>query len=540
MRAGTLLCTGCNCRTQAVDADPEAHNWPFCDHFPAGVPCRYAAIFRCLIKVSSTNSYGNPLVVACPVVELKKECFVGCKWVARTVVGSPLDCDGIPSLVDVTTDAIPNAFPPAHLTDGALGYHKGDYRTDAACLAPVAGSVGWESYTDQWTLEIVSPTEVTLTFTNATILAGAERSTIPVYRNVREWDPFAPRPDGPVADARGGNEMVLDAETSRDWPELPHAICIVTLDEPGGLPNPCGGDRAAQRICCDKGGDDGFLDLLLTGCSTLAGLHRVNFTRITSAGSLPCGVSMPAGTDCGVFWGTLGTGGDGCTGTEGEQWSGNVGFLVYCDPAAEREDGGPPLSIKAHCFDGYTDCWVEAVGAAEVTLTECRCDGAYLEVTLTDLPCCCPSAPPIETDCCDAVPATLTVIATLNGVTREFTITYDAGSGRWKGAESGLNAVGLGAQLLPGLSGNPFYDACLFQLTCWNGTERTGTLSYDWATADPAKTILMTSFGSYLKAATCSPFYLKWQRTESLFPFNGDCNDTANYQSGTITIEVME
>lgn len=432
MESGTLLCTGCNCRTQAVDADPEAHDWPFCDHFPDGVPCRYAAIFRCLIKVSSTNSIGIPLVVACPVVELKKACFIGCQWVARTVVGSPIDCDGIPSLVDVTPDAIANAFPPAHITDGVLAYHKGDFRTDAACLAPVAGSVGWESYTDQWTLEIVSPTEVTLTFTNSTILAGAERSTIPVYRNVNEWDPFAPRAGGPV-EASGGNEMLLDDDVGRDWPELPRSICIVTLDQPGGPPNPCGGNRASQRICCDGGGDGGFLDLLLTGCGTLSGLHRVNFTRITSPEALPCGVSMPAGTDCGVFWGTIGTGGTGCTGTGGENWSGDVGFLVYCDPSTEREDGGPPLNIKAHCFNSNTDCWVEAEGAAEVTKTECRCDGPYLEVSLTDLPCCC-DVELIPTDCCpDGIPSVLTVELSGTGCADFVSMVTWNGTTRWEG-----------------------------------------------------------------------------------------------------------
>jgi hypothetical protein len=134
------------------------------------------------------------------------------------------------------------------------------------------------------------------------------------------------------------------------------------------------------------------------------------------------------------------------------------------------------------------------------------------------------------------------VQVTNHGVMREFTLTYDAGLGQWQGSEGAWLAPGLGA-ILKKADSHPFIDACFFTLTCYTTSLgiRTETVGYYWATDDPAKTDLMTGYGSYLKAATCDPFYLKFEQTAAtLFPFNGDCDDTVNYESVDIVIEIME
>lgn len=154
-------------------------------------------------------------------------------------------------------------------------------------------------------------------------------------------------------------------------------------------------------------------------------------------------------------------------------------------------------------------------------------------------PCeCCGGL--IDTECCDAVPATLTVIATNHGVTREFTITYDAGLEQWQGAEGALDAPGLGA--IMGKTHDVF-EHCLFFFTCYGAGLgiRTSGLGFRWSTYEPAKTDLMTGFGSYLKAATCNPFYLKFERTDhTVWPFNGDCDDVDNYETIDLVLEIME
>lgn len=396
---------GCDCKNQTIDADSEASAWPCCDTFPDGVPCRYAAIFECGRQLDLGG--GNGLQqITCPVLELRKACFFGCEYVAATTVANAETCENLPSLTDVTTDAINPSFPPTHDT-GGYARHKADFR-DVVPIA--AGTICYPQadwVVDHWTLDI-SADPVTLTYTNAWALGLLGRSGA-VYQSIAAWDEW------------GRNTMHLTDATAAEWPELPRRICVVALDDPG-ITNPCD-THATQCVCCDPGTDEASITGNFSACSRVAGEVTWTGTRYKSPTALPTGVSYPASNPCGVFWGTIGSGGDGCT-NGGVNWSGSVGLMTYCD--------GETWAGKAYCYDTDLEEWVEQ-GDLTISNVECRCGGVYFDVTLPTLDCCCDGTL-IVTDCCpDGIPDTLTV--QLSGTTcADFvtTVTWN-GTTRWEG-----------------------------------------------------------------------------------------------------------
>lgn len=389
---------GCDCKNQTIDADSEAFAWPCCDTFPDGVPCRYAAIFECGRQLDLGG--GNGLQqITCPVLELRKACFFGCEYVAATTVANAETCENLPSLTDVTADALNPAFPPTHDT-GGYARHKADFRDVVPIAAGTLCYPQGDWVVDHWTLDI---TAETLTYTNAWALGLLGRSGA-VYQSIAAWDEF------------GRNTMHLTGATAAEWPELPRRICVVALDSPG-ITNPCD-THATQCACCDPGTDEASITGNFSGCGRVSGEVTWTGTRYKSPTALPAGVSYPASNPCGVFWGTIGSSGDGCA-NGGVNWSGSVGLMTYCN--------GTTWAGKAYCYDTDLEEWVEQ-GDLTISNVECRCGGVYFDVTLPTLDCCCDGTL-IVTDCCpDGIPASLTVD---DGLGNSVTVTYSEPDGYW-------------------------------------------------------------------------------------------------------------
>lgn len=405
---------GCDCRNRTVDAYYGAHDWPCCDTFPDGVPCRYAAIFECSLNLS-LGYYGGGQQITCPVLELRKACYFGCEYVAATENANAETCDNLPSLTDATANAMQGTFPPTSDDAGVWTYHDGDYRTTPAtdpsetgitCVVPETWDV------DHWTLDI-SLDPPTLTYTNSWAL-GLLGRTAAVYEALDAWDEF------------GRNTMSLTEATVGDWPDLPRRICVVALDDPG-INNPCS-SHAEQCTCCDPGTDEASIAGNFSNCGRLSGELTWTGTRYKSPTPLPSGVSYPASAPCGVFWGTIGSGGDGCT-VDGVTWSGSVGLMTYCD--------GETWAGKAYCYNTNLEEWVEQ-GDLTISNIECRCGGVYFDVALPPLDCCCDGGELIVTGCCvDGIQSTVSIefqtvdapVTTLGSGT----LTYDSGTEEWTG-----------------------------------------------------------------------------------------------------------
>jgi hypothetical protein len=374
---------GCDCKNPTIDADSDANDWPCCDAFPDGVPCRYAAIFECGTQLS-INAGFDVQQITCPVLELRKECFSGCRYVAATEVANAETCENLPSLTDVTTDSI-GGFPPTADTAGVWTRHEGDYRD----VVPIAtGTICYPEgdwVIDHWTLDIgVDP--ATLIYTNSWALALLAR-TAAVYEAVATWDEF------------GRNTMHLTDATAAEWPELPRRICVVALDTPG-INNPCE-THEQQCNCCDPGTDTASITGNLSNCGRLSGEVTWTGTRYVSPAALPAGVSYPGSSPCGVFWGTIGSSGDGCD-SGGSTWSGEVGLMTYCN--------GTTWAGNAYCYDTDLEEWVDQ-GALTLSNVECLCGGVYFDVELPELECCCDGSEPVDTSCCPDNPINRTLTA---------------------------------------------------------------------------------------------------------------------------------
>lgn len=431
---GYHLCDGCDeCRVRTIAADDEAFDWPCCEHFTDNkAPCRYAVIARCTsrvtIDVPDCLSDTTRWVLLWAVTELRKSCYVGCEWAFRPTCAADSNDDYTGALLDMTTNALNPAFPPAALDGDVLTFHEADYRSgEGGCIAPNTCNGDFDpdcvnTLDDRWTLAVsgLLAGEVTFTLTdpNITAWATANSKEIPVYENVTDWEPF------------GRNRMDIAAGYD-DFPMLPKSICVVALDEPGADDNPCD-DQDSRCECNDfEIGETGTMLVNITGCDGINGLHTVTVTRTCPPTGLPCGISYPASTPCCIFLGGLSTG-DGCVNDDGS-WSGALMLMVYCDPTAAA---AARYNVKLYCYDNVLECWVEQ--GVTVDLVVLLCWGtAYIEFTITELDCCCPDG--VETCCCaELLPATMTGTVSYSGGTcagcnSSVDAVYNPSNGRWEG-----------------------------------------------------------------------------------------------------------
>lgn len=409
---GTQRCTGCDCRTVSVPADPDAHDWPCCENFTdSEAPCHYIVKWLCDRTVTITGDIDAELT--CPVMELRKVCWVGCEWVCMRGSGDVIHSA---CLTDQTANAL-QTFPPA--ASPPFAYHAGDYGAGNACIAPQET----ESIFPLWTLEAagMAAGDVTLTLTSTTILAWAALNSLPtpVYSNVNTWEPFGS--NSPGESAPQGNEMIIDPAVHPYWPMLPRAICVEAMDDTGASANPC--DTHEHRCgCCDFQGDTATFGITVDGCEGLNGCQVVTSDRI-SEGEEPAGVTWPGSTVCDA-WPVYLTASAGCS-----DWSGEVLILFYCT--------GSTLAGAAYCYSNVTEEW-EHQGSITVTSYKCITDGCEtVECGGEDIEFCCTwligfTVPPLEC-CCDTVEdpcceTPMPISLTASDGTNSVVITHSGGS----------------------------------------------------------------------------------------------------------------
>lgn len=561
---------GCDCKNQTVEAQQgytgtgtRLNPAPCCDAWPNGTPCRYAVIFECFhewplicndyvcgdlpFQTMINKPFGvslnedansqlctipSPLGLTFPVMELMRDCGVditgGCAFTNKLYNNSkiaPIITHMAPSYL---TDQYPNAeinkFPPYHLNAGNIVYHQADFKrayaypgygddtevnpAQPSCFHAEDGTTLWELKigldrpTLEWTYDYVlnsmprfGATQVgDCSFSPAGTGTGTHASVSshrPRYVADAAWDLW------------GRNTMTL--QNPEDWPSLRPKICVVAL-QTGSWTNPCE-THADQCECCDPGGDLPF-SVTIGGCSRLAGSYSFILERHYGAPPY-CGVNEPT-APCGWFWATIGTGSTDCpTGTVPE-WSGEVGFLIYCDKSPDI-----PYKIKIYCYRNDTACWVYQTDAT-ITLYQCTCDGPFFVFELPNTISCCCEVENVQTNCCpDPIPSGLTATITsscsaINGAV--IPLTYNSTDNNWCGTITIGGYEWRVCQADATLMGSPY---CPIQLDC----RAVGSPSW--------LTVMSPSSNGDM---TCRPFY---QSASGSFSDSCQCSG-----SHTVTVEV--
>jgi hypothetical protein len=250
---------------------------------------------------------------------------------------------------------------------------------------------------------------------------------------------------------------LLTTDPERRCVHLPNHVCVVPAASQWRTP--CDPPSAACA-CCDPGADSATFSVCLT-CGIDEECHNFTITRNTS---LPTGVTEPD-APCGYWWGTF----SHCD----KSW----GALIYCD--------GEDYQVELWCLAGespvkYCD--------TTATLTQC-CPEWRISFTCSgDCGDCQCAEPPIDTECCEAVPATLTM--TIASCSRTATLTYAGLSGGnhiWSGDDN------LGADWLLTCTSGGVWLLSSIECSLPGGTAD--------ATCDP----LLIDFTIMVKSACCPP-----------------------------------
>ncbi len=360
----------CSC---ANPTDDRVANGVLCCEFCDDPPCQFVAKFDCNIYTKVTGEYVKENIHNGGDLFLLKECFRGCKWLAKWGMTAPP-----PTCVVPDDYGNPGCWADANV----VGSNCCWWFSDVLCSEIVATHT-------MWTLEIVDATTATLTVTPITGGTG-----------VYTCDTF---------DCTARNDFVYDSAGATDnLKHLPCGVCVAPVNTESEPALKCE-TKDDQCDCCDNGGDTMTFDVAITGCAALESVTTINTTRVCDPEAMACGITYPSPAPCCVFVGDISTG-DGCT-FEGTGYTGLVRLIIYCV-------GLDDYAIDVYCQKN--DLCFESQGTIGTT-TVCTCNGPYLEFTLPELNCCCPSTP-IDTDCCPTpMPSVLTAFDGTNTVTLTYT-----------------------------------------------------------------------------------------------------------------------